>query len=231
MKTALLLSLLACMLTLATGCKKEPSTVGDSAPAQRGVTQTSGPSADTAPSTLEQLALKDAQAFLGGGGNVNAKDSLGTTRLMDADLNDYGDVVILLASQDADVNATDDTLGQTALHLCAIGDNARAAAALIQKGANINAKDRRGKTPLHEAASAGATDFLKLLLGSKADIKNQDGMGKTPLHRAAQASQAQAIAILLDAGADPTVTDQRGRTPADYAKASGNAQTVAAFNK
>lgn len=196
MNTASALSLLACLLVLPIGCKQESSTAADYSGQGRG-------NADTPQSTPEQLALKEAQAFLDGGGDVNAKDSLGTTRLADAALNDYGAVVMLLASEGADVDAVDDTLGQTALHFCAIGDNARAAAALIQKGAKVNARDRRGKTPLHEAAAAGAVDLLKLLLSNKADVKARDGMGKTPIDRAVRAHQEQAVALLLTGGSDP----------------------------
>lgn len=214
---------------ITTGCNKQSSngdgsgqTEGDRAPAF-------GPSAAPTPSTLEQVARKNAEAVRDGGENVNARDSLGTTQLMDAALNNDGDGVILLVSRGADVNAVDDMLGQTALHLCAIGDNVQAATALIQKGANVDARDSRGKTPLHEAAAAGAVEVIKLPLSSEAEIQNQDGVGKTPLHRAAQASQAEAAKMLLAAGADPAIKDQRGKIASDYARLSGNSGTVAAF--
>lgn len=195
MNITLVQALLTCVLVLPTGCKEAASNGGESGPSQS--------SAGTPQSASEQSAMKEAQAFLDGGGDVNAKDSLGTTRLTDAVLNDYGAVVVLLASKGADVNAADDVLGQTALHFCAAGDNARAAAALIQKGANVNARDRRGKTPLHEAAAAGAIELTKLLLSNKADVKARDNAGKTPIDRAARARQEQIVALLLASGSEP----------------------------
>lgn len=229
MKTAVVPALMAWMLMIPTGCSQQSSNGDSSVQPESNRALISDSNAAPAQSTLDQPTRENAEAIRDGIENVNARDSLGTTQLMDAALNNDGDGVILLVSRGADVNAVDNTLGQTALHLCAIGDNAQAGTALIRKGANVDARDSRGKTPLHEAAAAGAVGVIKLLLSSEAEIQHRDGVGKTPLHRAAQASQAEAVKMLLADGADPAVKDQRGKTASDYARLSGSAGTVAAF--
>ena len=84
----------------------------------------------------------------------------------------------------------------------------------LSRGADPNARDKRGRTPLHEACHAEA---IAALLDAGADPNARDEDGLTPLHYAAEAAaivgQTEAIAALLDAGADPNARDKRGRTP------------------
>ncbi|KAJ8579439.1 ankyrin, partial [Rhizopogon salebrosus TDB-379] len=87
---------------------------------------------------------------------------------------------------------------------------------LIERGADINAKDKANQTPLHRAATTGSTGFVALLLnppeGSttvKLRLNTGDRMGNTPLHLAMESAHAQAAVMLIEAGAD------RGRTNLD----------------
>jgi ankyrin repeat protein len=52
---------------------------------------------------------------------------------------------------------------------------------LLERGANVNARDRTGQTPLHRAAAADNIDLVRLLLSRKARPKARDGTGSTPL--------------------------------------------------
>jgi hypothetical protein len=60
--------------------------------------------------------------------------------------------------------------GRTALHYSAM--NELSCRILLQKGANIDAKDEDGKTPLILAAYRGRLNVVKLLLRSDADTQN-----------------------------------------------------------
>ncbi len=110
-----------------------------------------------------------------------------------------------------------DSEERTLLHEAALEDNSAAAAVLLEKGADPNARDRGGVTPLHEAVlirsptSAGRArneEAIRLLLGAGADVNIADSFGRTPLSFAVQdGDEFEAVVeLLLQAGADQNVT-------------------------
>ena len=85
----------------------------------------------------------------------------------------------------ADVNAKNRS-GATAMHstpLCeaAGGGHKEVAELLIERGADVNAWDKRGKTPLHNAAWKGHVEIAKLLITKGADVNAKADKGRTPL--------------------------------------------------
>jgi ankyrin repeat protein len=63
-------------------------------------------------------------------------------------------------------------------------DRVAVAKLLIEKGANVNAKDSDGQTALHMAVLHNRPEMVELLLGNKADVNVADKSGKTPLNYA-----------------------------------------------
>jgi ankyrin repeat protein len=59
--------------------------------------------------------------------------------------------------------------GITGLHLVAYFGIEPAVRLLLEKGANVNAADRRGRTPLLRASRNGHIDIVKLLLEKGCD--------------------------------------------------------------
>jgi len=121
---------------------------------------------------------------------INIKDSEdGITLLHYAVMNNRNvnkgniDVVKLLISQRADVNAKDNK-GITPLHLAVIKCNIDVAKLLISKGADVNATDKYSRTPLHYVAFQGNIDLAKLLISKGADVNVKDKFGETPLKTA-----------------------------------------------
>ena len=56
--------------------------------------------------------------------------------------------------------------------------------ALLDKGADVNAKDNRGMTALMRAARNGEFDIVRVLIGRGARINEEDEIGKTALNYA-----------------------------------------------
>jgi hypothetical protein len=113
--------------------------------------------------------------------------------------------------------------GDTASHLAAACYRDDFVRALIDTGADVRARNRRGAEPLHAAAvgrpgshawnrpAQAAT--IALLIVAGADPDAVDASGVTPLHRAVRTRCAAAVHALLDAGADAQRLNRNGSTP------------------
>ena len=98
---------------------------------------------------------------------------------------------------------------------------------LLDRGANIEAKNRWGQTPLLIAADWGKTETVERLLNRGANIEAQDNDGWTPLMYAARSGNTETVALLIERGANIEAQDNDGWTPLMYAARSGNTETVA----
>ena len=106
---------------------------------------------------------------------------------------------------------------------------------LLEKGADINAKDNYGWTPLVQAiheCECGcececSKEVIKILLEKGADINAKDNYGRTPLMHAIQyGCSEEVIKILLEKGADINAKDNYGRTPLMHAIQYGCSEEV-----
>src|SRR2546430_1230492 len=70
---------------------------------------------------------------------------------------------------------------QTALMWAATAQTVEIAQALVEKGADVNARSRTGFTPLMFAAREGSLELSRLLLASGAGLNASDAAGMTPL--------------------------------------------------
>lgn len=90
------------------------------------------------------------------------------------------------------------------------------AAALVQAGAEVNARDAFGVTPLLYAAISGSPETLRMLLKSGADAKAKDADGRNVLVEALTTENPLPPEIyqeLIQAGADVNVRVYQGLTP------------------
>ncbi|HEX3759692.1 MAG TPA: ankyrin repeat domain-containing protein [Kofleriaceae bacterium] len=159
-------------------------------------------------------------------------DEEATPLLLHAAESLHADIVVLLLDAGADLAAAD-RFGETALHRVADlrrADDQRAAgvaALLVDRGAQVDARNRDEVTPLHQAVRARNLAVVELLLARGADANARDKRGSTPLHRAisptgasgtAGVDAAPFVAALLAHGANPDQRDTRGRSPRAAAK-------------
>lgn len=84
---------------------------------------------------------------------------------------------------------------------------------LLNRGAEVDNRNRNGHTALHQASSMGFLEIVKLLLRSGASVDLPDGDGETALMMAAYRGKADVVRLLLINGADPNRGDNNGTTP------------------
>ena len=131
--------------------------------------------------------------------------------------------------------------GDTALHVAAAAHRVPIVDELLQRGADVDARNRRGATALHYSTDAGPgsrtwnphaiRDTITRLLEAGADPNAVDKSGTAPLHRAIRNRCTPAVEALLDGGADAQAANGSGSTPLQLATwttgKSGSGSTAA----
>ncbi|KAA0153563.1 hypothetical protein FNF29_02952 [Cafeteria roenbergensis] len=102
--------------------------------------------------------------------------------------------------------------GSTALVLAAERGHKDTVELLLDRGADIEVKDRYGSTALVLAAERGHKDTVELLLDRGADIEVKDRYGSTALMFAAECGHKDTVELLLDRGADPEAKTTAGKS-------------------
>ncbi len=113
--------------------------------------------------------------------------------------------------------------GDTLLHAAAAGFRTDMVEALLARGADVHARNRRGATALHYAADTNHDDAdaqaatIGVLLQAGADADARDKSGTAPLHRAVRTRGVSAVRALLAGGADATLANGSGSSPLELA--------------
>ena len=119
----------------------------------------------------------------------------------------------------ADLAATNSE-GRTALHVAATVERPAITRLLLESGAPVGARLKKGSwTPLHVAVANGHAETAKALLDGGADVNATASADFTPLHVAAWHNRlGAATAVLMQHGADPDAKTDKGRTAAELAR-------------
>jgi len=114
-------------------------------------------------------------------------------------------------------------VGDTALHVAAAAHTRRLAITVVARGADVQARNRRGAEPIHYAADGspgvidgepdGQPEVITYLIEAGADPNAKDNSGVAPIHRAVRTRCSNAVRALIEAGADPRLTNGSGSTP------------------
>ena len=139
---------------------------------------------------------------------VRADDVNAVTELLDAD----PDLV----------RATDED-GETPLHSAAWRSRYEAATLLLDRGADIEARNNWGRTPLLIVArETGNAQMASLLIEAGAEVNVRDRGGESPLDLAAWRGFAELVDLLLDEGAElPPPGSTQGQYVAMFAAEKG----------
>ncbi|MDQ7827276.1 MAG: ankyrin repeat domain-containing protein [Candidatus Eremiobacteraeota bacterium] len=195
-----------------------------------------------------------ATHLINAGADVNAKDVMGKTILMQAAKTGDLEIAKLLISAGADVNDKDKN-NSTSLHEAARFGRKKMIELLMASKADLNVKDKEGNTPIKlamrnghieavnvlktrgarienitvfEAAALGDIESAKRLFDKNPEIlkrKNKED-GDTPLHYAARKGQNGMIRFLLSRGADIEATNSHMETPLCSAVSEDNLETT-----
>ncbi|WQF88297.1 Putative P-loop containing nucleoside triphosphate hydrolase [Colletotrichum destructivum] len=120
----------------------------------------------------------------------------------------------LLLENKANVNAQAGKLGQTPLHLAAVGGSSSVVWLLLENGADPRRLDSKNRTALHCAITSKIVAVCRTLLQRDGDylVHAVDQHGLTPLHTAALGGNSAIVSLLLENGADLRRVDSNRRT-------------------
>ena len=192
--------------------------------------------------------IEAIKKYIADGTDVNVKGIGNITPLHIAASEGHKEVVELLITKGADLNAvsimpgyrgtpldlasrdnqteTADLLrkhgGKSAeedsIHVAAEGGSIEAVKQHLAAGTDVNAKNQLGRTPLHAAAYYGHKEIIELLIGKAADVNIKRRGGWTPLHDAAFGSHKEIVQLLIAKGANVNTRNSGGETPLDWAE-------------
>jgi uncharacterized protein len=117
--------------------------------------------------------------------------------------------------------------GWTALHLAAAFGTPLSVAALVFRGARVDAVSRNAQKnqPLHAALALGKNpSTIELLVAHGADVNATQAGGFTAIFSAAAANRIDLAEMLMEHGAHPHHASDEGKTPADFARERGHAE-------
>jgi ankyrin repeat protein len=138
---------------------------------------------------------------------------------------DDPEYVELIIKSGKGINEKEEYHDRVLLHTMSEYGKYRIAKALIERGAEVNAKDMIDYTPLHYASRRGRVEIVNLLLqnGAKVNVKggvsavSGDRYKETPLHLAARHGHINIVKLLVENGADFNEKNYKKYTPLHYA--------------
>ncbi|XP_026828523.1 uncharacterized protein LOC105286418 isoform X2 [Ooceraea biroi] len=165
-----------------------------------------------------------AEILIANGANVDEESS---KPLLLAVSTGYTDVVeILLKTAAVNIKGPGNI---TALHLAATRGHKDIVNALINGGADSDARMVNNVTPLCGAAQEGYKEIVEILIASGATVNVQSNYGVTPLHEAAVLGHSNVVKVLLNEGANFNIKDIKNRTSLELAVAHGHLEVVKTF--
>lgn len=117
-----------------------------------------------------------------------------------------------------------DSHGKTPLHWAAYNGHKEVTKLLLEKGADLEAKDteRAKMSALHFAADNGHESVVELLLDFGADVDSEDQNGWTALHHAVLSGHEVVARLLIEKGSDCNAREGDGRTALHFAVEYGH---------
>lgn len=108
------------------------------------------------------------------------------------------------------------------MHEACHGGNLRVAETLINRGALVNACNKKGSTPFHvfcysDSPASHPVSFARFLLDKGADMNIRDARGMTPFLVCCSSGRSDLIELLAEKGANVHERDDSGRNAIEIA--------------
>jgi ankyrin repeat protein len=146
------------------------------------------------------------------GADLNKHNASGYTPLHSAALDNRRAIAEALISKGADIESLCDQR-YTPLNLIARStESYEVAELLIQKGANINARDAAGRMPLNNAVLYSSNRIIDLLLDHKAEIDPEPRFLRLMLYSAAQRGHLRSFQFIVEKGGEGLFKDDSENT-------------------
>ena len=111
------------------------------------------------------------------------------------------------------MEAKEGLCGQTCLISAAYHGRLAICRLLLDKGAQLEAKNINGMTPLHHAAVQGQVEIVRLLCDRGADVEARTNRGNRPLHSSAWQGHVSVVKEFIEErNAEINARDDNGRT-------------------
>jgi ankyrin repeat protein len=156
--------------------------------------------------------------------DVNAKGGDESFPLIVAVRKQHLSITRLLCDYGADVKISDD--GTTSLHKAAQNGDLEAMQVLLDRGADVNARDNFEESPSWDAIRFGKLEAMQLLLEHGADANSQNSSRWSIPHYASSEGNLEAVRLLLQHHADVNARDSMSQTPLHHASLNGHANVV-----
>jgi len=137
-------------------------------------------------------------------------------------------VVRMLEMRSIDVEAKEGEYGRTCLMIASDNGHLAICRLLIDKGAQLEAKNSGGDTPLLWAAFGGHIEMIRLMCDHGADVEARSESGRRPLHWAAINGHISVVKELIEErNAEINARDEEGRTALREARDRNKPDVVA----
>ena len=159
--------------------------------------------------------------------HVNARGGMHGTPMHAAVYAEHTNILSLLIEHGANMESLSMSKNKrTPLNYAAWDGRLEVGQYLLDRGADIGARDGQRSTPLMRAVYREHVEFTRMLIEHGAVIDARDHVGWTSLHWAAENGRTECARLLLEHGADVNARDNHGKTPSQLGSYWGRREFV-----